>query len=87
MVEKPIDVTLEKADALIQAAKEAGVKLGVISQNRFHDDLQKLKKAVDEGKLGQLNFGGSHTSGTVLRNTTTAATGEAPGSWMAAAPL
>ncbi len=61
MVEKPIDVTLEKADALIQAAKEAGVKLGVISQNRFHDDLQKLKKAVDEGKLGQLNFGGSHT--------------------------
>lgn len=61
MVEKPIDVTLEKADALIRAAREAGVKLGVISQHRFDDAMIKLKKAVDEGKLGQLNFGGSHT--------------------------
>ncbi|SHE74398.1 Predicted dehydrogenase [Caldanaerobius fijiensis DSM 17918] len=61
IVEKPIDVTLEKADALIKACREAGVKLCSISQHRFDDDIVILKKAVEEGKLGQLNFGGSHT--------------------------
>ncbi len=61
VVEKPIDVSLEHADALISAAKEAGVKLAVISQHRFDDAMLKLKGAINEGKLGQLNFGGSHT--------------------------
>lgn len=61
IVEKPIDVSLEAADSLIKACKDAGVKLGCISQHRYDPDIAKLKKAVDEGKLGQLNFGGSHT--------------------------
>ncbi len=61
LVEKPMDVTLEQADRLIQTCAAAGVKLGVISQHRFDPAMMALKKAVDEGKLGQLNFGGSHT--------------------------
>lgn len=61
VVEKPIDVSLENADALISAAKEAKVKLAVISQHRFDDAIIRLKGAIAEGKFGQLNFGGSHT--------------------------
>jgi len=61
IVEKPIDVTLEKADRLIKACREAGVKLCSISQHRFDKAIVDIKKAVDSGKLGQLNFGGSHT--------------------------
>lgn len=61
LVEKPMDVTLEQADQLIRACEEAGVKLGVISQHRFDPAMMALKQAVEEGKLGQLNFGGSHT--------------------------
>ncbi len=61
IVEKPIDVSLEKADALIQACKEAGVKLGTISQHRFDPAIVALKQAIAENRLGQLNFGGSHT--------------------------
>jgi predicted dehydrogenase len=61
IVEKPMDITLEKADALIQACHEAGVRLSIISQHRFDPAIQALKKAVKENRLGQLNFGGSHT--------------------------
>lgn len=61
IVEKPMDVTLEKADALIRACREAGVKLSVISQHRFDPAVVALKQAIDEGRLGRLNFGGSHT--------------------------
>lgn len=61
LVEKPMDVTLDSADALIRACREAGVKLSVISQHRFDPAVAALKKAVDEDRLGQLNFGGSHT--------------------------
>lgn len=61
IVEKPIDVTLQKADALIQACREAGVKLACIFQHRFDPAVEALKAALDSGRLGQLNFGGSHT--------------------------
>ena len=61
VVEKPIDITLENADALIRAAQKAGVKLAVISQHRFDESIDKIKRATEEGKFGQLNFGGSHT--------------------------
>jgi predicted dehydrogenase len=61
LVEKPMDVSLAKADALIAACEAAGVKLGVISQHRFDFAMQDLKAAIAAGKLGQLNFGGSYT--------------------------
>lgn len=61
IVEKPMDITLEKADGLIRACRQAGVKLCSISQHRFDPAVVALKQAVDAGKLGQLNFGGSHT--------------------------
>ncbi len=61
IVEKPMDVTLAKADALIAACREAGVKLCCISQHRFDPAVVALKKAIVDDQLGQLNFGGSHT--------------------------
>lgn len=61
IVEKPMDVTLAKADALIAACQKAGVKLCSISQHRFDPAVMALKRAVDMQQLGQLNFGGSHT--------------------------
>jgi UDP-N-acetyl-2-amino-2-deoxyglucuronate dehydrogenase len=61
LVEKPMDISLVKADQLIDACRAAGVKLGVISQHRFDPAVVVLKQAVEENRLGQLNFGGSHT--------------------------
>ncbi|MCZ6632742.1 MAG: Gfo/Idh/MocA family oxidoreductase [bacterium] len=54
LVEKPIEISLEQADAMIQACEECGVKLGVIFQLRFLNASRKVKRALDEGVLGRL---------------------------------
>src|SRR5580704_2877361 len=61
VVEKPIDVTLEAADRLIQAARAAGVALTVISQHRFDRGLIELKRLLSAGALGRLVLGEAST--------------------------
>ncbi len=60
LVEKPIETSLEKADALIAACDQAKVKLGVIFQSRFLPAVQKIKRAIDEGRLGRLMIGDAY---------------------------
>ena len=52
LVEKPLDVTTDKADAFIAAADRAGVKLGVFFQDRLKPDIVTLKQLIDRGALG-----------------------------------
>ncbi len=54
IVEKPIDVTLERAQALIDACDRHGVRLGVIFQSRFMPAVALIKRAIDRGRLGRL---------------------------------
>ena len=61
VVEKPIDVSLEAADRLIDAARAAGVALTVISQHRFDPDLVELRRLLDDGALGPLVLGEAST--------------------------
>ncbi|MCS7113010.1 MAG: Gfo/Idh/MocA family oxidoreductase [Nitrososphaerota archaeon] len=56
IVEKPMDITLRGAKTMIERARKNGVKLGVVFQQRFADDVQYLKKLIDEGALGKLFF-------------------------------
>jgi predicted dehydrogenase len=58
--EKPIDVTLTKARALVDACREKGVRLGVIFQSRFLPAVALIKKAVDRGRLGRLIMGDAY---------------------------
>lgn len=60
VIEKPIDITLEKTDALIKTCRQQGVKLAVIFQRRYSDGVITLKNLLDQGKLGQLIFGGCY---------------------------
>jgi len=53
LVEKPIDINLQSADALIAECDKAGVKLGVFFQDRTAPDLSRLKKLMDGGGLGR----------------------------------
>lgn len=53
LVEKPIDITLARADALIDACEKANVKLGVFFQDRVAPDILKLKRLIDSGRLGK----------------------------------
>jgi predicted dehydrogenase len=54
LTEKPLDISTARADALIAAASEAGVKLGVFFQDRFKTDLNRAKQWVEAGVLGKL---------------------------------
>ncbi|MBN1561129.1 Gfo/Idh/MocA family oxidoreductase [candidate division KSB1 bacterium] len=60
IVEKPIDVTLEKADDLIAACQEQNVILGVISQYRFMDGMLKMADILAAGRLGRLIQGDAY---------------------------
>ncbi len=55
--EKPIDVSLASADALIGACETNHVKLVVISQHRYTPGMQMLKGYLDAGRLGELCYG------------------------------
>ncbi len=61
VVEKPIDVSLDAADRLIDAARTAGIALTVISQHRFDPGLVELKRLLDDGALGRLVLGEAST--------------------------
>lgn len=57
VVEKPIDITLEKAERLVQTCRESQVYLAVIMQNRFSPSVVKVKRALEENALGRLLAG------------------------------
>jgi len=53
LTEKPIDISTERADALIAEAEKADVKLGVFFQDRSKPDILRVKNALDAGVLGK----------------------------------
>ncbi len=55
--EKPIDISLQAADSLINACRQNNVKLEVISQSRYTEGIQQLRRWLDEGKLGRICYG------------------------------
>ncbi|MBV9085596.1 MAG: Gfo/Idh/MocA family oxidoreductase [Acidobacteriaceae bacterium] len=54
MVQKPIATNLEPARQIVNVARTAGIKLGVMSQHRFDDSTLFLKRALPAGRLGKL---------------------------------
>ena len=54
LVEKPIDVTTQRGLGLVAAAEEAGVKLGVLFQDRLKPDLVRLRDFLRGGGLGRV---------------------------------
>lgn len=57
IVEKPMALTLEDADAMIAAADEARVRLFVVKQNRFNVPVVKAREALEAGRFGKLVLG------------------------------
>jgi len=53
LVEKPLASSLEDCDAIIDVCRSAGVQLGVVSQRRWYAPVQRIRKAIDEGKIGK----------------------------------
>src|SRR5215471_4451484 len=57
LVEKPLEISVARADALIDEARRAGVMLGVVFQDRMKPDVRRLKDRLDAGELGALRVG------------------------------
>src|SRR5262245_22805884 len=53
LVEKPLAASLADCDAMLEATAKADVKLGVISQRRLYAPVQRMKRAIDAGKIGR----------------------------------
>jgi UDP-N-acetyl-2-amino-2-deoxyglucuronate dehydrogenase len=56
LTEKPIEISTARADALIEAAKQSGVQLGVIFQDRLKPHIRQLKGWIEQGLLGRPLF-------------------------------
>ncbi|SMO62719.1 Gfo/Idh/MocA family protein [Fodinibius sediminis] len=54
IVEKPIEITVARGQSLIDSCKDNEVKLAVIYQSRFIDDVKKMKELVDNKTVGDV---------------------------------
>ncbi|MDD4169951.1 MAG: Gfo/Idh/MocA family oxidoreductase [Desulfotomaculaceae bacterium] len=64
LVEKPMALSLDDADRLIEACEKAAVTLGVVHQNRFKPAILRLNRAMEEGRFGKV----MHANATVRWN-------------------
>ncbi|HOW17840.1 MAG TPA: Gfo/Idh/MocA family oxidoreductase, partial [Phycisphaerae bacterium] len=55
--EKPMDITLDRIDRMIEAHEKAGTTLGGIFNYRFMETTRLFKQAVEQGRFGRLTFG------------------------------
>jgi len=53
-VQKPMSTSLETARKMMHTASAAGIQLSVVSQHRFDDSTQFLRRALDAGRLGRI---------------------------------
>lgn len=57
VVEKPMALTLDDADAMISACDTHGCRLFVVKQNRFNVPVVKLREAMEKKRFGKLVMG------------------------------
>ncbi|SER69523.1 Predicted dehydrogenase [Gracilibacillus ureilyticus] len=55
IVEKPIAMTVEDTDTIVNACKINNIKLAVVHPNRFRPVVQELRKIIDQGLLGKIS--------------------------------
>jgi len=60
IVEKPIALSIEDADAIIEEARKYNVKVCACHQNRFNKSVMKIREAMDQRRFGRLFYGTAH---------------------------
>ena len=64
IIEKPIAMSIDDANLIIEKSREKGVKVSACHQNRFNIVVQETRKAIDAGRFGKI----SHASINVRWN-------------------
>lgn len=57
---KPMETTVAKCDAVIEAARKRNLLLAIDFGNRYRPEVRRVKRAVDGGEFGRLLFGDAH---------------------------
>lgn len=60
LCEKPLEATLERADAIIEACRASNVGLSGIFPRRFNPAVEAIEKAVSAGRLGQMTLASAY---------------------------
>lgn len=60
IIEKPIALSLQDADLIIQKSEEKGVKVCACHQNRFNKSIQKIREALEKNRFGKMYYGTAH---------------------------
>lgn len=60
IIEKPIAMSIADAEEIIRRSAAKDVKVSACHQNRFNVAVQKMRKAVETGRLGKLSHGSIH---------------------------
>lgn len=60
IIEKPIALSIEDADAIIEEAEKYSVKVCACHQNRFNKSVMKIREAVEQNRFGKLFHGAAH---------------------------
>ncbi len=60
LCEKPLEISLERVDKMIDAHQKAGTYLGGIFNFRFNDSVALLKNAIDIGRFGNISYASVH---------------------------
>ena len=62
LCEKPLGMTVQEAEKMIAACKDAGVLLGTAFMMRFHTQHRAALEMIQAGKLGKLTYGRAQLS-------------------------
>ncbi|MBU9721564.1 MULTISPECIES: Gfo/Idh/MocA family protein [Bacillaceae] len=57
IVEKPIALSMEEANRMLEAEKRTGVKATVVFQNRYNKPIELTRRALEDGRFGELSYG------------------------------
>ena len=60
IIEKPIALSLEEADLMIEKANKKNIKVSACHQNRFNKSVQKIREAVEANRFGKLMHATAH---------------------------
>lgn len=60
IIEKPMAMSIQDADEIIERSRQKGVKVSACHQNRFNIAVQEMRKALENGRFGKLSHGSIH---------------------------
>ncbi len=60
IVEKPLEITLQRCDQIIEACDAADVRLCAIFNSRFTESTQLVKSTIESGRFGKLTLGDAY---------------------------